>query len=162
MKCCKTISIEQKYGKYLFEKKIKTKKIVAKQISIQTKEEDIKKDFESQIKDANEEKKKFIQIIQSFEDPLSQDNINLENISFFSDIKNPDSELTIQLNEELPKIRDDSIKSDLFYNIHKDINLMDIKNNYFIEPLLNNFKFNRKNIKIVNNDRSGTDRKYRN
>ena len=125
MKCCKTISIEQKYGKYLFEKKIKTKKIVAKQISIQTKEEDIKKDFESQIKDANEEKKKFIQIIQSFEDPLSQDNINLENISFFSDIKNPDSELTIQLNEELPKIRDDSIKSDLFYNIHKDINLIE-------------------------------------
>ena len=152
MKCCKTISIEQKYGKYLFEKKIKTKKIVAKQISIQTKEEDIKKDFESQIKDANEEKKKFIQIIQSFEDPLSQDNINLENISFFSDIKNPDSELTIQLNEELPKIRDDSIKYNLFDIIHKDINLMDIKNNYFIEPLLNNFKFNRKNIKIVNNE----------
>ena len=44
-------------------------------------------------------RKKFIQIIQSFEDPLSQDNINLENTSFFSDIKNPDSELTIQLNE---------------------------------------------------------------
>ena len=152
MKCCQTISIEQKYGKYLFDKKIKTKKILTKQISIQTKEEDIKKDLESQLKEANEEKKKFIQIIQSFEDPLSQDNINLENISFFSDIKTPDSELTIQLKEELPKIRDDSIKSDFIYNIHKDINLMDLKNNYFIEPLLNNFKFNRKNVKIINNE----------
>ena len=163
MKCTQSISIEQKYGKYLFDKKIKTKKIISKQIPIKTTEEIniTEKTFKSKIKEDIDEKKKFIQIIQSFEDPLSPDNITLENLSFISDIKTPDSQFTIQLKEELPKIRHESFKSDFICNpflnpdniqeIKSDINIIDFKKNYFIEPLLSKTKF-KKSIKIIKND----------
>ena len=161
MKCSQTISIEQKYGKYLFDNKIKTKQILTKQVTIKT-NEDIsinEKDFKSKIKEDIDEKQKFIQIIQSFEDPLSPDNITLENLSFISDIKTPDSQFTIQLKEELPKVSHESIKSDFLYdsflnpdNLKSDI--IDFKKNYFIEPLLNRDKYNdfKKSIKIIKND----------
>ena len=161
MKCSQTISIEQKYGKYLFDNKIKTKQILTKQVTIKT-NEDIsinEKDFKSKIKEDIDEKQKFIQIIQSFEDPLSPDNITLENLSFISDIKTPDSQFTIQFKEELPKVSHESIKSDFLYdsflnpdNLKSDI--IDFKKNYFIEPLLNRDKYNdfKKSIKIIKND----------
>ena len=166
MKNTQVISIEQKYGKYLFDKKLRTKKIFSNPIPIKINEEiNIgKKIFESKIKDTNEEKKKIIKIIQSFDDPLSPEQVTLENLSFLSDIKTPDSQFTIQLKEELPKIRHESIKSDLLFNpflnsnyIPSDINIIDFKkNNYFIEPLLNNYKNNtttiRQSFKIINND----------
>ena len=160
MKCSQTISIEQKYGKYLFDKKIRTKNLLSKEVTIKTKEEILKPkdDFESHIKDVKEEKKKFIQIIQSFEEPLSSDKVTLENLSFISDIKMNDSQFTIKLKEEFPNISNDTIKSEFLSNtfletnnINNDINIIDFKKNYFIEPLLNNYKFN-KNIKIINND----------
>ena len=163
MKCTQSISIEQKYGKYLFDKKIKTKKILSKQIPIKTTEEIniTEKNFKSKIKEDIDEKKKFIQIIQSFEDPLSPENIALENLSFISDIKAPDSQFKIQLKEELPKIRHESLKSDFIGNaflnpgniqeIKSEINIIDLKKNYFIEPLLNKTKF-KKSIKIIKND----------
>ena len=142
MKNTQVISIEQKYGKYLFDKKLRTKKIFSNPIPIKINEEiNIgKKIFESKIKDTNEEKKKIIKIIQSFDDPLSPEQVTLENLSFLSDIKTPDSQFTIQLKEELPKIRHESIKSDLLFNpflnsnyIPSDINIIDFKkNNYFI------------------------------
>ena len=161
MKQNQTISIEQKYGKYLFDKKIKTKNILSKQVVIKAKEKvDInEKKRNYKINDLNEdidEKKKIIQIIQSFEDP--SDNISLENLSFISQ----DSQLTIQLKEELPKIRNESIKSDFFSssflnsdNIKNDINnIIDLKKNIFMEPLLNPNKYNnlKKSIKIIKND----------
>ena len=163
MKCTQSISIEQKYGKYLFDKKIKTKKILSKQLPIKTTEEINlnEKNFKSKIKEDIDEKKKFIQIIQSFEDPLSPDNITLENLSFISDIKTSDSQFTIQLKEELPKIRHESLKSgfignaflnpDNIQDIKNDINIIDFKKNYFIEPLLNETKFT-KSIKIIKTD----------
>ena len=60
MKNSQVISIEQKYGKYLFDKKLKTKKIFSNPIPIKINEEiNIgKKIFETKIKDTNEEKKK--------------------------------------------------------------------------------------------------------
>ncbi len=161
MKQNQTISIEQKYGKYLFDKKIKTKNILSKQVVIKAKEKvDInEKKRNYKINDLNEdidEKKKIIQIIQSFEDP--SDNISLENLSFISQ----DSQLTIQLKEELPKIRNESIKSDFFSSsflnsddVKNDINnIIDLKKNVFVEPLLNPNKYNnlRKSVKIVKND----------
>ena len=160
MKNSQVISIEQKYGKYLFDKKLRPKKLFSNPIPIKINEEiNIgKKNFETKI----EEKKKIIQIIQSFDDPLSPEQVTLENLSFISDIKTPDSQFTIQLKEDLPKIRHESIKSDFLFNpfinpnyISNDINIIDFKkNNYFIEPLLNNYKNNniKKNIKIINND----------
>ena len=157
MKNTQTISIEQKYGKYLFDKKLKTKNIISKQVVIKTEEEINlnEKKINYKINDINEdidEKKKIIQIIQSFEDP--SENITLENLSFISQ----DSQLTI----ELPKIRNnESIKSDFlspFLNpdsIKNDIsNIIDLKKNIFIEPLLNtsgNTCF-KKSIKIIKNE----------
>ena len=164
MKNSQVISIEQKYGKYLFDKKLRTKKIFSNPIPIKINEEiNIgKKVFESKIKDTNEEKKKIIKIIQSFDDPLSPEQVALEKLSFLSDIKSPDSKFTIQLKEDLPKINKESIKSELLFNpflnsnyIPSDINIIDVKKNYFIEPLLNNYKNNttiRQSIKIINND----------
>ena len=165
MKNSQVISIEQKYGKYLFDKKLKTKKIFSNPIPIKINEEiNIgKKIFETKIKDTNEEKKKIIKIIQSFDDSLSSEQVTIENLSFISDIKTPDSQFTIQLKEDLPKIRHESIKSDLLFNpflnrnyIPSDINIIDFKkNNYFIEPLLNNYKTTttiRQSFKIINND----------
>ena len=161
MKYTQTISIEQKYGKYLFDKKIKTKKVLSKQVSI-TKEDinTAKNNIESQFRDVKGDKKKLIQIIQSFEDPLSPDKVTLENLSFISDINASDTKFTIQLKEELPKIKHESIKPDFFCNaivrtknIDSELNLLDFKKNYFIEPLLNNFNINtQKDIKSVNND----------
>ena len=60
MKCTQSISIEQKYGKYLFNKKIKTKKIISKQIPLKTTEEIniTEKTFKSKIKEDIDEKKK--------------------------------------------------------------------------------------------------------
>ena len=161
MKYTQTISIEQKYGKYLFDKKIKTKKVLSKQVSIT--KEDInlaKNNIESQFRDVKGDKKKLIQIIQSFEDPLSPDKVTLENLSFISDIKASDTKFTIQLKEELPKIKHESIKPDFFCNaivstknIDPELNLLDFKKNYFIEPLLNNLNINtQKDIKTVNNE----------
>ena len=162
MKHSKTISIEEKYGKYLFDKKIKTKNIISKQVIIKAKEEidlgEKKINYKiNEINDDLEEKKKIIQIIQSFEDP--SENISLENLSFISQ----DSQFTIQLKEELPKIKNnESIKSDFlcspFLNpesIKNDINnIIDLKKNIFMEPLLNNSKYSsfKKSIKIIKNE----------
>ena len=162
MKHSKTISIEEKYGKYLFDKKIKTKNIISKQVIIKAKEEidlgEKKINYKiNEINDDLEEKKKIIQIIQSFEDP--SENISLENLSFISQ----DSQFTIQLKEELPKTRNnESIKSDFlcspFLNpdsIKNDINnIIDLKKNIFMEPLLNNSKYAsfKKSIKIIKNE----------
>ena len=144
MKLSQTISIEQKYGKYLFDKKIRKTIKEEKTIS--------KKNFESDINEIKEEKKKFIQIIQSFEDPSISD-VTLENLAFLSEIKNPDSKFTIQLKEELPKISHEDIKSEFLSNalneVHDDINLIDLKKNYIIEPLINKYKY--KNYENINN-----------
>ena len=161
MKYSQTISIEQKYGKYLYDKNIKTKKILSKQVSITKEEINIAQNtIESQFKDTKYDKKKFIQIIQSFEDPKSPDKVSFENLSFISDIKTSDSQFTIHLKEEVPKSAHDSIKSDYIYNaflnsknINSDINLLDFNKNYIIEPLLNNYnKTIQKNIEIISND----------
>ena len=145
MKLSQTISIEQKYGKYLFDKKIRKTIKEEKTIS--------KKNFESDINEIKEEKKKFIQIIQSFEDPSISD-VTLENLAFLSDIKSSDSKFTIQLKEELPKISHEDIKSEFLSNalneVHDDINLIDLKKNYIIEPLINKYKY--KNYENNNNN----------
>ena len=165
MKNSQVISMEQKFGKYLFDKKLKTK-LFSNPVPIKIKEEiNIgKKFFESKIKGSNEDKKKIIQIIQSFDDPLNQEQVKLENLSFISDIKTPDSQFTIQLKEDIPKIRQEAINSDFLFSpfinpnyMPSDINIIDLKkNNYFIEPLLNNYKDSKinikKSIKIFNND----------
>lgn len=152
MKLSQTISIEQKYGKYLFDKKIRKNNLITK-TTIKEEKTISKKNFESDINEIKEEKKKFIQIIQSFEDPSISD-VTLENLAFLSDIKNPDSKFTIQLKEELPKIRHEDIKSEFLSNtlneIHDDINLIDLKKNYIIEPLINKYK-NYENINNINN-----------
>lgn len=152
MKLSQTISIEQKYGKYLFDKKIRKNNLITK-TTIKEEKTISKKNFESDINEIKEEKKKFIQIIQSFEDPSISD-VTLENLAFLSDIKNPDSKFTIQLKEELPKIRHEDIKSEFLSNtlneVHDDINLIDLKKNYIIEPLINKYK-NYENINNINN-----------
>mgnify|MGYP003571353155 CR=1 FL=1 len=152
MKLSQTISIEQKYGKYLFDKKIRKNNLITK-TTIKEEKTISKKNFESDINEIKEEKKKFIQIIQSFEDPSISD-VTLENLAFLSDIKNPDSKFTIQLKEELPKIRHEDIKSEFLSNtlneVHDDINLIDLKKNYIIEPLINKYK-NYDNINNINN-----------
>ena len=151
MKLSQTISIEQKYGKYLFDKKIRKNNLIAK-TTIKEEKTISKKNFESDINEIKEEKKKIIQIIQSFEDPSISD-VTLENLAFLSDIKNPDSKFTIQLKEELPKIRHEDIKSEFLSNalneVHDDINLIDLKKNYIIEPLINKYKY--KNSENINN-----------
>lgn len=151
MKLSQTISIEQKYGKYLFDKKIRKNNLIAK-TTIKEEKTNSKKKFESDINEIKEEKKKFIQIIQSFEDPSISD-VTLENLAFLSDIKNPDSKFTIQLKEELPKIRHEDIKSEFLSNalneVHDDINLINLKKNYIIEPLINKYKY--KNSENINN-----------
>jgi hypothetical protein len=59
MKYSQTISIEQKYGKYLYDKNIKTKTILSKQVSITKEEINITKStIESQFKDTKYDKKK--------------------------------------------------------------------------------------------------------
>lgn len=152
MKLSQTISIEQKYGKYLFDKKIRKNNLITK-TTIKEEKTISKKNFESDINEIKEEKKKFIQIIQSFEDPSISD-VTLENLAFLSDIKNPDSKFTIQLKEELSKIRHEDIKSEFLSNtlneVHDDINLIDLKKNYIIEPLINKYK-NYENINNINN-----------
>jgi hypothetical protein len=151
MKLSQTISIEQKYGKYLFDNKIKKNNLISK-TTIKEEKTISKKNFESDINEIKEEKKKFIQIIQSFEDPSISD-ITLENLAFLSDIKSPDSKFTIHLKEELPKIRHEDIKSEFLSNalneVHDDINLIDLKKNYIIEPLINKYKY--KNYENINN-----------
>ena len=134
MKLSQTISIEQKYGKYLFDKKIRKNNLITK-TTIKEEKTISKKTFESDINEIKEEKKKFIQIIQSFEDPSISD-VTLENLAFLSDIKSSDSKFTIQLKEELPKISHEDIKSEFLSNalneVHDDINLIDLKKNYII------------------------------
>lgn len=151
MKLSQTISIEQKYGKYLFDKKIRKNNLITK-TTIKEEKTISKKNFESDINEIKEEKKKFIQIIQSFEDPSISD-VTLENLAFLSDIKSSDSKFTIQLKEELPKISHEDIKSEFLSNalneVHDDINLIDLKKNYIIEPLINKYKY--KNYEIINN-----------
>lgn len=151
MKLSQTISIEQKYGKYLFDKKIRKNNLITK-TTIKEEKTISKKTFESDINEIKEEKKKFIQIIQSFEDPSISD-VTLENLAFLSDIKSSDSKFTIQLKEELPKISHEDIKSEFLSNalneVHDDINLIDLKKNYIIEPLINKYKY--KNYENINN-----------
>ena len=151
MKLNQTISIEQKYGKYLFDKKIRKNNLITK-TTIKEEKTISKKTFESDINEIKEEKKKFIQIIQSFEDPSISD-VTLENLAFLSDIKSSDSKFTIQLKEELPKISHEDIKSEFLSNalneVHDDINLIDLKKNYIIEPLINKYKY--KNYENINN-----------
>ena len=151
MKLSQTISIEQKYGKYLFDKKIRKNNLITK-TTIKEEKTISKKNFESDINEIKEEKKKFIQIIQSFEDPSISD-VTLENLAFLSDIKSSDSKFTIQLKEELPKISHEDIKSEFLSNalneVHDDINLIDLKKNYIIEPLINKYKY--KNYENINN-----------
>ena len=151
MKLSQTISIEQKYGKYLFDKKIRKNNLITK-TTIKEEKTLSKKTFESDINEIKEEKKKFIQIIQSFEDPSISD-VTLENLAFLSDIKSSDSKFTIQLKEELPKISHEDIKSEFLSNalneVHDDINLIDLKKNYIIEPLINKYKY--KNYENINN-----------
>ena len=150
MKLSQTISIEQKYGKYLFDKKIRKNNLITK-TTIKEEKTISKKNFESDINEIKEEKKKFIQIIQSFEDPSISD-VTLENLAFLSDIKSSDSKFTIQLKEELPKISHEDIKSEFLSNalneVHDDINLIDLKKNYIIEPLINKYKY--KNYENIN------------
>ena len=151
MKLSQTISIEQKYGKYLFDKKIRKNNLITK-TTIKEEKTISKKNFEFDINEIKEEKKKFIQIIQSFEDPSISD-VTLENLAFLSDIKSSDSKFTIQLKEELPKISHEDIKSEFLSNalneVHDDINLIDLKKNYIIEPLINKYKY--KNYENINN-----------
>ena len=154
MKLSQTISIEQKYGKYLFDKKIRKNNLITK-TTIKEEKTISKKNFESDINEIKEEKKKFIQIIQSFEDPSISD-VTLENLAFLSDIKSSDSKFTIQLKEELPKISHEDIKSEFLSNalneVHDDINLIDLKKNYIIEPLINKYKYkNYENNNNINN-----------
>ena len=128
-----TKSIEERFGKYYFDEKIKTKNFISNKVTGEMKEE----------------KKKIIQIIQSFEDTFSQDSLNLENLSFLSSIKSPDAKFTIKLKEELSHSdNDEQTKTDFINNI------IEFKENCFIEPLINNFKNNtiKENMKIINND----------
>ena len=148
MKCNQTILIE----KYSIDQTIKTKTIRSKQVSIIKEEINISKNTnESPFKDAKADKKKIIQIIQSFEDSTSPDKLTSENLSFISDIKTSDSQFINHL-----KFEHDSIKSDYICNtflnsknINNDINILDFNKNCFIEPLLNDYN---KNIKIIRND----------
>ena len=159
MKLSQTISIEQKYGKYLFDKKIRKNNLISK-TTIKEEKTISQKNFESDLNEIKEEKKKFIQIIQSFDDPLIPDKVTLENLAFLSDIKSRDSKFTIQLKEELPKIRNKDIKSDFLSNtlneLHDDINLIDLKKNYIIEPLINNYKY--KNYDNNNSNQNKTEK----
>ena len=123
-----SLSIEERFGKYYT--KIKAKNFLSKQVSGEIKEE----------------KKKIIQIIQSFEDHFSPDSVNLENLSFLSSIKSPDAKFTIKLKEESGN--EDQTKTD-FLN---DINVIDFKDNYFIEPIITSNNNSEKNREKRKND----------
>ena len=141
-----SIPIEQKYGKYLFNKKIKAKKLISKQVSIITKEE-IKSKTSICYSDCKEkEDNKAIHILHSIQDSFSNDKSCIEDLPFFPDIKSTDQNFAFHLKEEIPKLRPGSIKYNILcgtlINSNNSNNSNEIKNNCFINTITCNNKEN--------------------
>ena len=141
-----SIPIEQKYGKYLFNKKIKAKKLLSKQVSIITKEEIKSKTSICSSDCKDKEDNKAIQILHSIQDSFSKDKSCIEDLPFFPDIKSTDQNFAFHLKEEIPKLRPGSIKYNILcgtlINSNNSNNCNEIKNNCFINTIICNNKEN--------------------